>query len=493
MRLKLHIRIGSFCGTRSPWIQSTPNGHIFHAGKTLGLLCRSANVDVTCEADSGMEADIVLRAGERAVIAILAGADEPLGVAAIEEIDARIEVSDEAWRAWASGIRYEGPHRESVRRSALALKLLLFSPSGAIAAAATFGLPERLGGDKNWDYRYAWIRDSAYMVNAFLRIGALPEAKAAFTWLMHRLGEHGARVMYGLNGALVPGDENKLVEIAGYRGSLPVILGNRAANQHQHGIYGDIFETAALFVGGGHVLDQLSSRLLAELADRCADTWRQRDAGIWELEDAQHYTMSKISCWQALSRAVALAEGGHLPSDCAPRWTRERRRIEEWVDAHCWSDAKQAYLMHPGTDRLDAALALGVRFGFDGAARWNATLDAILRELRPVSGVHAGGPYLYRYSGMEAEEGLFVACTFWVVEALARLGRSGEAATLFDDALARLPPNTGTLAEMIDPATGDHLGNTPQGLSHLALIEAACALTGDLGPALPQRHEPRSA
>ncbi|MBE7212273.1 MAG: glycoside hydrolase family 15 protein [Gluconacetobacter diazotrophicus] len=497
VHLRLHIRIGTFCGTRSPWIQPTSNGQIFHAGSTLGLLRRSDNVRVTREADESIEAEITVREGERAVVAILAGSDEPLGVPAIDEIDARIDTSDAAWREWANGIRYDGPYREAVRRSALALKLLLFSPSGAIAAAATTSLPEKIGGNKNWDYRYAWIRDAAYVVNAFLRIGAVPEAKAAFTWLMDRLGDHGPKVMYSLGGNAVPG-EQELDDIPGYRDSRPVVLGNRAASQHQHGIYGDIFETAALFVGGGHVLDQKSSRLLSDLADECADHWRRKDAGIWELEEPQHYTMSKISCWQALSRAVALAEQGQIPKDCQPRWERERDRIAAWVDAECWSETKRSYVMHPGTDKLDAALMLGVRFGFDGPERWNATLDAIRRELGAGAGngwldtlrrrlpggggsgdSGHGGPFLFRYSGVDREEGLFLACSFWMAEALATMNREDEARTLFENALAALPPNTGTLAEMIDPDTGDHLGNTPQGLSHLALIHAACTLAGD--------------
>ena len=153
-----------------------------------------------------------------------------------------------------------------------------------------------------------------------------------------------------------PPDVRVLEEVPGYRASRPVRIGNAAAHQHQHGIYGDIFETAALFVGAGNILDQRSAAVLSGLADRCADTWRQKDAGMWELEQAQHYTMSKISCWQALARAVELAERGHLASDCVPRWRRERDRITEWVDEHCWSGSRKAYTFYPGSDRLDAAI-----------------------------------------------------------------------------------------------------------------------------------------
>ncbi|WP_298966902.1 glycoside hydrolase family 15 protein [uncultured Methylobacterium sp.] len=467
------LRIRAVFGTRgdtvSPWLQPTPNGCVFHAGPVLGLLRCSDGVRVIEEEDRTIAASVTLAAGERATVALLAGEDEPLGVPAVADIDARIDVSDEAWRRWAEGLRYDGPHRAAVRRSALALKLLLYSPSGAIAAAATTSLPEGYGAGKdsgkNYDYRFAWIRDAGYTVNAFLRIGAMPEAKAAFSWLMRHLGEHGAQVLYTLRGDLAPDETG--IEVAGYRGSRPVRTGNAAALQHQHGIYGDIFETAALFVADGNILDQRSAGVLAALADACADGWRRKDAGIWELREPRHYTMSKISAWQALARAVELAEAGHIPATCVPRWSRERDRIAQWIDENCWSQAKGAYTFYPGTDRLDAALILAVRFSFDGRDRLSSTLDAIRREL-------GRGPYLYRYSGAEAEEGAFLACSFWLAEALWDLGRCEEAEAVFAGALDGLAPGVGILSEMVDPATGDFLGNTPQGLSHLSLIHAAC-------------------
>ena len=471
VRFRIRLSLGTMGGTASPWMQPTPNGSIFHLGSVLGLLRHTGNVCVIGETDHSIDAEVTVGAGGRATMAILAGDDEPLGVPPIERIDERIDISDHAWREWAEAVDYHGPHADVVRRSALALKLLIYSPSGAIAAAATSSLPERIGGSKNWDYRYAWIRDAAYVANAFIRIGAILEAKAALTWLIGRLGEQGPRVLYALSGGQAP-DARALDDIEGYRGSGPVVIGNRAVGQHQHGIYGDIFETAALFVSRGNVLDQKSSRLLAGLADECADRWRQRDSGIWELGERRHYTMSKISCWQALARASELAELGHLPAGCLERWQRERDRIAHWIDEHCWSEARGAYVFYAGAEELDASLALAVRFGFDGQDRLSSTMDAIRAEL-------GNGPFLYRYSGAADEEGAFLACSFWMVEALCMLDRRREAVTLFDEILARLPPNTGTMAEMIDPATGEHLGNTPQGLSHLALVHAACTLAGD--------------
>lgn len=470
VKFALRLRLGTRGGRVSPWIQPNPNGAIFHIGSVLALLRRSDDVRILHEVDQSVEAEFTVKEGGRTLVAIQAADDEPLGIPLLTEIDERIETSDHAWREWAADVRYEGPYQSVVRRSALALKLLLYSSSGAIAAAATSSLPERIGGCKNWDYRYAWIRDAAYVTAAFLRIGAMPEAKAAFAWLMHRLNQHGPLVMYALSGEPV-NDQVMLEEIEGYRHSTPVVIGNRASLQHQHGIYGDIFETASLFVSDGNILDQKSAKLLADLADRCADRWHEKDAGIWELTDRQHYTMSKISCWQALNRACALAEMGHIAKDCLPRWQREAQRIVEWIDENCWSETRQAYTFYPGTDKLDASLALAVPFGFDGKARMLSTLKAIRSEL-------GRGPFLYRYSDMAEEEGAFLACTCWMVEGLTLLGHRKEAEKLFEDFLDALPQNCGIIAEMIDPATGQYLGNTPQGLSHLGIIHAACALAG---------------
>ena len=477
------VRARLVFGTRgdevSPWLQPNPNGCIFHVGPVLGLFRATPNLVIITQDDRTIVAEGTLRAGERGLAAVVAGENEPLGVPPTADMDRRIDLSDQAWRSWAHGLRYGGPHREAVLRSALALKLLLFSPSGAIAAAATTSLPEKLGGSKNWDYRYAWVRDAAYALAAFLRLGVIPESKAAFTWLIHRLGETGAKVCYRLDGAPVPPERE--YDLPGYRGSRPVVTGNRAAEQHQHGIYGDIFEAAWLFVEAGNVLDGTSGFTLSRFADDCADRWRQKDAGMWELEQSEHYTMSKVSCWQALARAVKLAEGGHLPSTCVPRWSRERDRIAAWVDEHCWSSGKQAYTLHAGTDRLDASLALAVRFGFVRRDRLSATLDAVRRELGAGPQGLGGGPWIYRYSGAEKEEGAFLACSFWLAEAYAELGRTDEAGALLDATLAALPSGVGMLAEMVDPSTGDFLGNLPQGLSHLALIHAAVTLAGGIG------------
>jgi GH15 family glucan-1,4-alpha-glucosidase len=403
--------------------------------------------------------------GSRSCIALLAADEGPLAIPANHAIDERIDLSDQEWRRWSGELSYDGPFAEDLIRCALSLKFLLYSATGAIAAAATVGLPERIGGDKNYDYRYAWIRDAAYTIKAFLRAGALPEPIAAFGWLIRTLSaeESQPRVVYTLDGKEVPQERD--IDVPGYRSSTPVRVGNRARHQVQLSCYGDILETAVLFIEKGHVLDPAAARFLTVLADQCSDSWRQKDSGIWELEDLQHYTFSKIGCWVALSRAVELSDGGHIDSQNRDRWADEAEQVKDWVDTHCWSEYSQSYTFYPGTDRLDAALLLTTRFGFEHEGRLAKTRTAIEREL-------AIGPLVYRYSGVEKEEGAFVACSCWLVEAYTFLGEPDRAAIMLEALLEKLGNNFGILNELIDPATGAGLGNLPQGLSHLALLHA---------------------
>lgn len=458
----LTVLFGRRADAVSPY-QSTIGPHaVFHVDRVLGVLLHSEGVSVE-RSDDGVRGRLQVRAGTRELVAVVAGEDEPLVIPTIADLDERIEVSDNEWKVWARRLRHEGNDRSRFVRSALALKLLLYSPTGAIAAAATTSLPEGIGGAKNYDYRYAWVRDAGYTVKAFLAAGALGEAKAAFTWLLKRLETHGPRVCFTLQGDEVPAGE--IIDVPGYRRSAPVRVGNDATSQRQHGVYGDIFETASRFVEGGNILDPASAQLLSRLADQCADSWRRKDAGIWELAEEQHYTNSKISCWQALARAVELADAGQLPTTCRDRWQRERDRIEAWIGEHCWSESLQSYVFYPGSEKLDASLALAVRFRFDGQDRLAKTLDAIDRHL-------GHGAFHYRYSGVEDEEACFVACSFWMVEGRALLGQQEAAKAAMESLESALFEGVGVFAEMFDPATGAMQGNLPQGLSHLGHVMA---------------------
>jgi GH15 family glucan-1,4-alpha-glucosidase len=442
-----------------------PNAQIRYIGHLTTTFCHDDTVRIVQEEDEVTRANYVASAGSRTCLAFLVADCAPLAIPDLPDIDARIDLSDEEWKRWSAQLTYEGPFATDFIRCALSLKFLLFSETGAIAAAATAGLPERIGGDKNYDYRYAWIRDAAYTIKALLRAGALAEPIAAFGWLVRTIGSDGSepKVVYTLRGNEVP--EEQSIDVPGYRKSSPVKRGNRAKDQIQLSCYGDLLETAALFAKMGHVLDPAAARLLVALADQVVKRWHFEDSGIWELPDQRHYTFSKIGCWLALDRAVKLAEQGHIDSTRKNVWAKERDRILAWIDENCWSEAKQAYTFYPGTDSLDAALLLTTRFGFEHDHRLLRTRTAIEREL-------AVGPLVYRYSGAAAEEGTFVACSCWLVEAYAFLGEAERAEQMLNDLLEPLGNNFGILNEQIDPATGAGLGNLPQGLSHLALLHA---------------------
>lgn len=466
---------GNRGGTCTPWMSDTPNGCVHHVGPVMTMLHYSSRLQVeTCD-DRQVRGTLVLNAGEQDIVALLASQDEVLPVPPLQEIDTRIDRSDREWRQWVADLKCTSAYREEVICSALALKFLWFAPTGAIAAAVSASLPERIGGDKNWDYRYAWVRDAAYVIKAFLRVGATPDAKAGFSWLMTTIGRHrpGLAPCFTLRGDRV--DEERYVEVPGYRNSQPVRVGNTATDQLQTCGYGDVMEMASRMVDAGHIFDPATARLLFELTEECADGWMRKDSGFWELKDVQHYTMSKVECWMALRRACELAEKGHITTARLPRWQREKERILEWIDAHCWDDTRQSYVMHAGSDRLDASLMLACRFGLAEVRRerFIATRDAMRRELCDDS-----GDLLWRYSGMQKCEGTFISCAFWMVEAYGLLGEPEEAKRLFESLLSRVRNDVGLMPEMWDPATEQGLGNTPQGLSHLALIHAAFAVDG---------------
>ena len=458
----------------SPWREETAQGDVLHIDGVIAALRHDGELEMLVRDDYRTLARLVVQAGSRTVVAVLASSGEPLILPTLAVIDRRIDRSDQSWREWSNGLSIASSYAAAVRRSALVLKLLLFSPTGAIAAAATTSLPERIGGAKTYDYRYAWVRDVAFTIKAFLRVGATEEAKAAFSWLTATITRHDGdlRTMYALDGSLAPAETE--LDLPGYAGSRPVRAGNQARDQLQLSIYGDVLQTAALFVEDGHILDLVTRRLLAELADRCADLWRKKDSGLWELPEEEHYTMSKIGCWTALNRAVQLAEAGQIQSNQSARWQRERDRIRDWIDAECWCEAKQSYTLHAGTDRLDAALMLAIPFAFERRDRLASTRDAVHRELVDPRDPH--GACLYRYTGMAEEEGTFIACGFWLAEAYALLGDRARAVAQMDGMLRACDGNLGLYTEMIEGGSRRMLGNLPQALSHLALILAADAI-----------------
>jgi len=422
----------------------------------------------------GIGGEFVASTGTRALIALSAAHSEPLVFPARDEAEARFDSTIEFWRSWAGRRSYDGPWRDAVVRSALALKLLVYAPSGAIAAAATTSLPESLGGVRNWDYRYSWPRDSAFTLDAFIGLGCSPEAEAYFSWLLHasQLTHPRLRVLYRLDGR--PRTPERELALAGYRDSRPVRVGNAAAPQLQLDVYGELLQTAHRYTSSGGRLDRETGRRLAEIADEVRRLWVQPDAGIWEVRaEPAHFTQSKLMCWVALDCAAEMAQEGQLPDAHADLWRAAAGEIGEFIESRCWSPERQSYLRAAGSDELDASLLFVALMGYRPAdeTRLDATIDAVRAEL-------ARGPLLYRYrgaDGLPGQEGCFVACSFWLVEALARRNRLDEAIALMEELLP-LANELGLYSEEIDPDSGEFLGNFPQALVHLALINAATTL-----------------
>jgi GH15 family glucan-1,4-alpha-glucosidase len=422
----------------------------------------------------GVEGQFEIRGDRSALLALVFAHQEPLVLPSRTELEARLRSTGASWQRWVEKREYAGRWRAHVIRSALALKLLVYAPSGAIAAAATASLPETIGGVRNWDYRYSWIRDSAFTIGAFLQLGCPAEADAYFWWLMHasQLTEPRLHVLYRLDGGT--GLRERELPLAGYRASRPVNVGNGASEQLQLDTYGELLQAAWLYARNGNVIDRDIGRRLARIADHVCDVWRHPDAGIWEVRsEPAHFTQSKMLCAVALERAVELAQQRIIPAEHRARWHSTSRAVREFVDRHCWSERLGSYTRAAEYEELDASVLLAFLHGYATAEdeRMRRTVDAVRREL-------ASGPYVRRYTGedgLAGEEGAFIACSFWLAEALARAGRVEEAVELVDELLA-LANDVGLYAEEIDPASGDFLGNMPQGLSHLALVSAVLAI-----------------
>ncbi|MER6348751.1 glycoside hydrolase family 15 protein [Streptomyces sp. NPDC001595] len=436
--------------------------------------------------DDDVHAVVELRQGQLAatLLTVCAAGGEPPAQPTRESVRAEFEATCAFWHGWIRRSRYRGRWQETVNRSAITLKLLTYAPTGAPVAAATTGLPERIGGERNWDYRYTWVRDASLSVHALFGLGFTEEAHAFRRWMGDRLRADGTvtgeplQIMYRVDGdPELP--EETLPHLEGYRGSAPVRVGNGAAGQLQLDIYGEAVHALTRTDDLAHFAAYDGWLALSGVLDWLVDHWDRPDEGIWETRGGrQDFTYSRLMCWAAFDRGIRVARETARPADLTA-WTAARDTILRQIMERGWSDRRKAFVQHYGGDVLDASLLLMPAVGFitPRDPRWLATLDAMDTEL-------VSDSLVYRYDpaaspdGLRGSEGTFSLCSFLYVDALARAGRTGQARYAFDKMLT-YANHVGLFAEEIGP-TGEQLGNFPQAFTHLALITAALALDEEL-------------
>jgi GH15 family glucan-1,4-alpha-glucosidase len=469
-------------GLMKPLIRLEDGGaRTFGAGR-LGL---SSAAPLELDDEATIRASFSVAEGDRVGFSLRwapAEQKEPPAPSPPGEVFDRIEDTAEAWRSWeAEHDIYEGSNKELVRLSSRVLKGLTYRPTGAIVAAPTTSLPETVGGERNWDYRFSWIRDSSLTIEA-LYIGACSDEAEEFVSFMTssaggRAGEGSLQIMYGIGGEHDL-SERELRHLRGWRDSAPVRVGNGAWDQVQLDVYGELLNSLWLYQERLGDLHPEIQQFVADLADTAARRWEETDSGMWEMRgEPRHHLSSKVLCWVALDRAVKLADalGQYAKKE---EWTAERDQIREAVLTRGWSEQKQAFAQSFDSDELDAAQLLMPTLGFlpAGDERMKSTIDAIADELTE-------GGLVLRYKneeglnadGLSGEEGTFTICSFWLVACLARAGEVDRAQKLFDQ-LTGYANDLGLLAEEIDTANDEQLGNFPQAFSHIGLIVAAYEL-----------------
>jgi GH15 family glucan-1,4-alpha-glucosidase len=447
-------------------------GCVLGLGSSIPLQADGTGVSAVFTLNEGQALSFVLRD-------VPEGCEQIPFLAEDEELD-QFHSTVGYWRRWLSRCTYRGRWREAVQRSAMALKLMTYAPTGAIVASPTCSLPEGIGGERNWDYRFTWIRDAAFTLYGLMRIGFTEEAAQFMHWLearSHELNPDGSlNVVYGIDGNPVIAEET-LDHLEGYRGSKPVRIGNSAAGQLQLDIYGELMDSVYLYNKYGTPISYDLWQSLRKMINWVCDNWSQKDEGIWEVRSGrQHFLYSKLMCWVALDRGLRLAAKRSFPADRG-RWLKERDRIYEEIMSSGWSAKRQAFVQHYGSASLDAAnLMMPLVFFLSPTdPRMLKTLDATMKP--PEDGGLVSNSLVYRYlveetaDGLTGEEGTFNICTFWLVEALTRAGRLDQARLMFEEMLG-YANHLRLFAEETGPSA-EALGNFPQAFTHLGLISAA--------------------
>ena len=470
-------------GRQAHELELTEHGAVFHT-PTLQLTLHGGGQGEMRRHGDDVGAELTLRAGQTGGVMLESAANGPPRTMTPEELLGLFTQTARFWRGWLSRSTYRGRWREMVARSAITLKLMTYAPSGGLVAAPTAGLPEQVGGERNWDYRYTWIRDGSFSIHALLGLGFTEEAEAFGLWLADRAeeqvgeGSGPLKIMYRVDGSSDL-EEEILDHWEGYGGSRPVRIGNGAADQLQLDIYGEALDSIWLADRHGIRVGHPGWVKLAQLADWLCGNWDQPDEGIWETRGGrQNFTYGRLMCWVALDRMVRLAAEHGRPGDLA-RWTNQRDRIYTQIMDRGWNPDRRAFTQHDKTQVLDASLLMLPLVGFVAPRDplWLSTLDAMEGEL-------VSDSLVYRYDpsaspdGLRGHEGTFSICTFWYVDALARSGRL-EQARLTLEKMFTYANHLGLFAEEIGQ-TGEQLGNFPQAFTHLSLINAAINLDHQL-------------
>lgn len=477
------VRMRSLLRARPGWGRNVPrvgtDGYRAFADSEPGRLWLDTTAP-THAADGDLVSEFVVSEGETVSLTLTwsPDADSP---PPLPDASGLFKESVDFWKEWISRSTYRGPHRDAVERSLITLKALTYAPTGAIVAAATTSLPEEIGGERQWDYRFCWLRDSAFIVETFLACGYIDEARAWINWLCATIGGHPEQlqVMYGVAGErALP--ETELDWLPGYQGSTPVRTGNAAAKQLQVDVYGEVISALYETQLRDPALAQVVGPLVTDLATCLEELWASPDEGIWEVRGPRrHFVHSKVMAWAAYDRAVRLIDAGYAQGP-ADRWRALRDEIHAQVCREGYDKQRGTFTQSYGSTELDAALLqmVAVEFLPPTDKRIIGTIEAIQRELS------MRGGFLRRYrtdgaraghDGLHGDEGAFLICVGWLIGALARIGRVAEAEILLDGLLSTRS-DLGLMSEEWDPYLQQQLGNTPQGFSHLALIHAALAV-----------------
>jgi GH15 family glucan-1,4-alpha-glucosidase len=463
----------------------TDDGAVFHT-PTLQLTLHGSGLRAMQRDGNDLRGALTVTAGQAAGVALESAAEGPPRTTTPEELLESFTQTARFWRSWLGRSSYRGRWREQVDRSAITLKLLTYAPTGALVAAPTAGLPEQVGGERNWDYRFTWVRDGSFSVHALLGLGFTDEAEAFMRWMGDRVTEQAGqaegsgplKIMYRVDGSSDLSEES-LDRWEGYAGSKPVRIGNGAADQLQLDIYGELMDSVWLSNRNGIRIGHPGWVKLVQIADWVCDNWDQPDEGVWETRGGrQNFTYGRLQCWVALDRMVRLAGEYGRPADLA-RWVGERDRIYEQIMERGWNPERRAFTQHDKSEVLDASLLMMPLVGFvvPDDPMWLSTLDAMDTEL-------VSDSLVYRYDpsaspdGLRGHEGTFSICSFWYVDALARSGRLEQARLAFEK-MFTYANHLGLYAEEIGQ-TGEQLGNFPQAFTHLSLINAAVNLNHQL-------------